>query len=399
MIEVGDYKIAEPNDIETPAMLVFSDQLDNNIRVVSDLAGGGNNLIVHVKTHKSEAVARRQLASGVAGFKCATLKEVELALGAGAKEVILAYPMAQKIKVQRFAELSQGEAVVSAIASAAQHVQILGDVAAERQQALRVMIDLDAGMHRTGVSFSDAPALYRQIAEHPHLEPGGLHIYDGHEHLSDLGERQAAAQRHIDDANRLKKALVAEGFTVPSIVGGSTFSFAYYGRAEGMCGSPGTCIYWDTGYGGALPDMPFKWAALVLTQVIDRRIWGSKPSATMAHCRVERRSCRIRMPNSSGRMKNTGSFAGPILNPRSAIICWPYPVTSVRRRSDTRDPMLSTRRGKSPITIRIRRAIGTNFRMGIFAANWLVERINRDYVREAAALYGRGRVLDVGCGR
>ena len=35
MIEVGDYKIAEPNDIETPAMLVFSDQLDNNIRVVS----------------------------------------------------------------------------------------------------------------------------------------------------------------------------------------------------------------------------------------------------------------------------------------------------------------------------------------------------------------------------
>ena len=37
--------------------------------------------------------------------------------------------------------------------------------------------------------------------------------------------------------------------------------------------------------------------------------------------------------------------------------------------------------------------------MGIFAANWLVERINRDYVREAAALYGRGRVLDVGCGR
>ena len=37
-----------------------------------------------------------------------------------------------------------------------------------------------------------------------------------------------------------------------------------------MHGSPGTCIYWDNGYGGTLPNMPFRWAALVLTQVVDR---------------------------------------------------------------------------------------------------------------------------------
>ena len=37
--------------------------------------------------------------------------------------------------------------------------------------------------------------------------------------------------------------------------------------------------------------------------------------------------------------------------------------------------------------------------MGPFAANWLVERINRDYVQQAAVRYARGRVLDAGCGR
>ena len=37
--------------------------------------------------------------------------------------------------------------------------------------------------------------------------------------------------------------------------------------------------------------------------------------------------------------------------------------------------------------------------MGPCAANWLVERINRAYVQEAAGRYGRGRVLDAGCGR
>ncbi|MBN64747.1 MAG: hypothetical protein CME20_25595 [Gemmatimonadetes bacterium] len=270
MLEARAYKVAEPDDIETPAMLVFADQLDNNIGVVAEMAGGAENLIVHVKTHKSAAVAHKQLAAGVAGFKCATLTELEMVLAIGAQEAILAYPMVQKIKVQRFAELAQGEAAVSAIVSDPAHVRVLGAVASERGQALTAMIDIDAGMHRTGVAPERAADLYREIARHPQLEPGGFHIYDGHEHFTDEGERQAAAQRHIDGAQQLKGVLVAEGIAVPRIVGGSTFSFAHYARTEGMHGSPGTCIYWDTGYGGLLQDWPFEWAALVLTQVIDR---------------------------------------------------------------------------------------------------------------------------------
>ena len=74
MIEIGEYKVAEPDGIETPAMLVFADQLDHNIKAVGELAGGSEHLFVHVKTHKSIDVTLKQLASGVAGFKCATLK-------------------------------------------------------------------------------------------------------------------------------------------------------------------------------------------------------------------------------------------------------------------------------------------------------------------------------------
>ena len=126
VIEVGEYKVAEPDGIETPAMLVFADQLDHNIKAVGELAGGSEHLFVHVKTHKSIDVTRKQLASGVAGFKCATLKELEMVLDAGAQEAILSYPLVQKSKVQRFAKLAQREATVSAIASAPAHVAGLG---------------------------------------------------------------------------------------------------------------------------------------------------------------------------------------------------------------------------------------------------------------------------------
>jgi 3-hydroxy-D-aspartate aldolase len=56
--------------------------------------GGAHNLIAHVKTHKSEAIVRKQIEFGIEGFKCATLKELEMVLQAGAQKAILSYPHA-----------------------------------------------------------------------------------------------------------------------------------------------------------------------------------------------------------------------------------------------------------------------------------------------------------------
>ena len=78
---------------------------EHNISSVCEVAGGGENLFVHVKTHKSEAVARRQLAHGMDGFKCATLKELEMVLRAGAQKAILAYPQIQERKLERLLDL------------------------------------------------------------------------------------------------------------------------------------------------------------------------------------------------------------------------------------------------------------------------------------------------------
>ena len=74
LIKVENYTVAEPDVLETPAMLLFQDVMDNNIKSVCELVGGGENLMAHVKTHKSEAVVRKQMEQGITGLKCATLK-------------------------------------------------------------------------------------------------------------------------------------------------------------------------------------------------------------------------------------------------------------------------------------------------------------------------------------
>ena len=273
LINWQDYRVAEPDALETPAMLLFQDLVEHNIRSVCELVGGGENLIAHVKTHKSEAVARRQVELGIAGFKCATLKELEMVLHAGANKAILSYPQCQELKIERLCDLttSYPNAWIAAIVSSSFHLEILATVAARRKQSLNVMLDLDTGMHRTGIGFGpDAAELYRQIDAEPHLNAAGLHLYDGHDNFSDVDERAKAAQKNIESLQEFQRQVEAAGIAVPYIVGGGSWSFPYYARTPGMYGSPGTFIYWDAGYSKDMPDMPFRCAALVLTQVVDR---------------------------------------------------------------------------------------------------------------------------------
>ncbi|MSR82540.1 MAG: D-TA family PLP-dependent enzyme [Candidatus Latescibacteria bacterium] len=272
MIEYAGYKVGEPDSIETPAMLIFEEQVTHNLRLQCELAGGGQHLMVHFKTHKSAAIASKQLEAGIAGFKCATLKEMEVALEAGGKEVLLAYPLVQARKAERFCALAAGhaQAQVSAVASKLLHLEVLEQAAAAKGQRVRVMLDLDVGMHRTGLAPGDeALARYRQLAAMPHLEPAGLHAYDGHDHHTDPATREGQALEHLEEIRGFKGRLEAEGLSVPRVVAGGSFSFPYYARTGEVLGSPGTCVYWDAGYARLMPELPFRWAVLVLCQVVD----------------------------------------------------------------------------------------------------------------------------------
>jgi hypothetical protein len=177
MISCQDYRVADPDALETPAMLLFQDLMDHNIRSVCELVGGGENLIAHVKTHKS-------------------LKELEMVLQAGASKAILSYPQCQEIKIERFCDLTMSypDAWIAAIVSSQFHLNVLDAVATRREQSLRVMMDLDAGMHRTGIGFGpDATKLYQDIDAHPYLQASGFHLYDGHERGGGAAAHRVAA--------------------------------------------------------------------------------------------------------------------------------------------------------------------------------------------------------------
>lgn len=271
-LNLDRYPLQDPDGIPTPAMLIYRDVMERNIAELCALVGGGHNLLVHVKTHKSLEVTRLQLAAGIAGFKTATLAELAMVLEAGAELAVLSYPLLQTSKIELFAELCDEypEATVYAIISRPLHLERLSAVAAQRGRSLRALLDLDVGMARTGIGTElGAESLYRALHESEQVVAGGLHVYDGHDHEPDPLKREALATAHIEEVKRFRDLIAARGWPLELIVGGGSFSFPYYAREEGMFGSPGTSIYWDGGYSSLLSDLPFRWAAFVLTQVVD----------------------------------------------------------------------------------------------------------------------------------
>lgn len=267
-----NYKIDEPDAIETPALLIFEDALEHNIKKVLEIAQGPQNLMLHVKTHKSADILKRLMKAGITSFKCATLKEAEMTAQEGAGYVVLAYPIVQFKKALRFAHLQKSfpKTNFATVASSQYHVNVLSKVATEIGITISVMLDLDVGLHRTGITpNSQAIALACQISQAAGLKFIGLHAYDGQNDITDLSEREAAANKIIQMVMELKNKLLENKIKVPSIVMGGTACFPHYAKIPGVLASPGTIIYWDAQYSKIFPDMPFRFAALVLTQVVD----------------------------------------------------------------------------------------------------------------------------------
>lgn len=266
------FEVTQVEELSSPCLLLYQARVEENIRRMLAIAGSPERLRPHIKTHKIKEVVQRQRAVGITKFKCATIAEAEMAAEAGAADLLLAYPMVGPA-VRRIAALVQAYPSVhfSVLADDAGALTELSRVLHSAGQRMEILVDLDVGQHRTGIT-PGAPAidLYRLIAALPGVKPGGLHAYDGHLAEPDPEQRDAACEAAFAPVTALSKQLKDSGLPVPRIVAGGTPTFPFHAKRGNVECSPGTCVLWDAGYGAKLRDLDFLPAALVLTRVISK---------------------------------------------------------------------------------------------------------------------------------
>jgi D-serine deaminase-like pyridoxal phosphate-dependent protein len=290
------FEFKEVADVPSPALLVYRERVKENIRRMVAIAGEPARLRPHIKTHKMRELLDLQLLVGIKKFKCATIAEAELAAIAGVPELLLAYqPVGPAIR--RLAELVKNFRLTkfSVICDDEAALAELSEVWARSKVpngGLEVLVDLDIGQHRTGIPPGpEAAKLYKAIASTPNLKPGGLHAYDGHISEADPEVRKAACNMAFAPVQVLRYELQSAGLRVPRLVAGGSPTFPFHAARSDVECSPGTTVFWDSGYGNKLRDLDFLPAALVLTRVV------SKPGARLLCLDLGHKALGSEMPH------------------------------------------------------------------------------------------------------
>ena len=267
------WQISNVDEIASPALLVYPDRAEENLRRLIAMAGGTARLRPHMKTHKLPEIARMHVALGLTRVKCATIAEAEMLASEGLTDVLLAYqPVGPTVgRLLRLVQTYPGvtfRAVVDDDGAA----RALSAAFGAAGHTIDLLVDLDVGMHRTGIDPDLAPPLYRLLADLPGVSAGGLHAYDGHLRDPDLTVRRAQADAAFAQVRDLRDALESEGLAVPRLVVGGTPTLPCHATRDepALELSPGTIVFWDAGYTSGLPDMDFVHAALLLTRVVSK---------------------------------------------------------------------------------------------------------------------------------
>jgi D-serine deaminase-like pyridoxal phosphate-dependent protein len=209
------------SELDTPALVVDLDIMERNLaRVAGYAREHGLRLRPHTKTHKSTKIGRRQLQSGAAGLTVAKVSEAEVMLGAQPDEMLVAFPVVGRPKLDRLMEVARKTRVTVALDSL-EAAQPLSEAAKAAQVEVGVLVEVDAGLGRVGVAPREALGLAQSIRALPGLTVEGLTFYPGHIKLMD-SEGTAA----MEAVGQMLAGLLSEfqrvGIPVKIVSGGST---------------------------------------------------------------------------------------------------------------------------------------------------------------------------------
>jgi D-serine deaminase-like pyridoxal phosphate-dependent protein len=233
--------------LATPAVLVDLDVVDANIaRMASFARRGGFALRPHIKTHKSVGMAERQAEAGAVGICCATASEAEVMIAGGVRDVLLAYPLVGPRKLERVARLL-GSSSLTLISDSKAVTATYRQLAQSIGRSIRVMIEIDTGMHRVGIDPRNAVAMAADIAGGNDLAFAGIMTHAGHSHdAKDQLGIEAVARQEAAVMGAVREDLERAGFEVPVVSAGSTITAPYFHAGDGITEiRPGTYIYND----------------------------------------------------------------------------------------------------------------------------------------------------------
>lgn len=216
------------SELATPALVIDLDAFERNIARMAEFARGRNiALRPHAKTHKCAEIARRQIAAGALGICAAKLGEAEALADAGLDSILITSPVVTERGIARLMQLNARIGDLMAVCDDAAIAMKLAQAASAHAKKLKLLVDIDPGMGRTGVRPGvQAAELVRTVARNPAFEFKGLQCYAGNlQHLESRNERRDKSLAALAELAGFSRTLHNEGIAHRILTGAGTGTF------------------------------------------------------------------------------------------------------------------------------------------------------------------------------
>lgn len=273
-------------ELDTPALLVDLDVMERNIqRMAATFREAGVQWRPHTKGQKIPAIAHREIAAGAIGVTCAKLGEAEIMAQAGIRDILIANQVVGRQKVTRLANLARQAEIIVAV-DCEKNVLELNAAAVEKRVPLRVIVEVNVGMDRSGVEPGEpVVTLARKIQRCPMLRFAGVMGWEGHTSaIPDPQEKRRAIETAVGRLTESAERCRAAGIPVEIVSCGGTATYSISARIPGVTEiQAGGGIFSDVYY-RTITGVDHEYALTVLTTVV------SRPAPTRVVCDAGRKT-------------------------------------------------------------------------------------------------------------
>ena len=266
---IGQHK----SKLNTPCLVIDKTKLLQNINDMQAFALKHNKSVrPHAKTHKCTKIAKLQQQAGAIGI-CATKVSEALVLAQNnITGILITSPVITENKLNMLFEVCKLAPDSMIVCDAFDNAQALNQLAQNKlKQKINVILDIDAGIGRTGVPFDKALPLAIQINQLSHLNLRGIQCYAGHfQHINAYQQRQHASSSLLKKAGNIKAQIEAQtGLKHIIQTGSGTGSYAIDCEVESVTEiQPGSYTVMDKEYFDIEAMDSFLPAMTLLTTVI-----------------------------------------------------------------------------------------------------------------------------------
>ena len=271
-------------ELDTPALIVDLDAMEANIaQMQRTVRANGIASRPHAKTHKTPAIARRQLETGSVGICVAKVSEAQALFDHGIEEILMTTTNVTPFKINRAMHLRRHCPAFIQATDTPENARELSEAAGALGIEADIVVDVDPGGHRTGITpGTPALELAQRIDRLPNLRLRGILCYDGGtQHVKGFEVRQGQAIERLAAASETREQMVRSGLNTEIFSGGGTGTYNIDHQTPGFTDvQVGSYVFMDAQYleiGGA--DDPevyrdFRPALTILATVLNAQYDG-----------------------------------------------------------------------------------------------------------------------------